>query len=31
MAGWKDLPEGYCAVPDPYNEGEVSYWRRKRG
>ena len=29
MADWKDLPEGYYAVPDPYNEGEMSYWRRK--
>lgn len=29
MAGWKDLPEGFYAVPDPCNQGEMSYWRRK--
>jgi hypothetical protein len=29
MAHWRDLPEGYYAVPDPRNAGEMSYWRRK--
>jgi hypothetical protein len=28
---WRELPEGYYAVPNPSeaNEGEMSYWRRK--
>src|SRR5215213_9571612 len=26
---WEHLPEGYYAVADPENEGEMSYWRRK--
>jgi Family of unknown function (DUF6011) len=29
MTHWRGLSEGYYAVPDPLNEGEMSYWRRK--
>ena len=29
MPDWKDIPEGYYAVLDPLNAGEMTYWRKK--
>jgi hypothetical protein len=32
MADWKDLPEGYYAVPDPRpGVEEITYWRVRAG